>query len=89
MSIIRSTVPDGRLVNEIVSGVSNASSKSAPSAPAEAPFKEDKAPSESSDFYAEVASNSASMKPNQDFLKAETPRSSGGSSSLEDLYADL
>jgi hypothetical protein len=88
MGIIRSTVPDGRLINEIVSGVSNASSN-ASSGPAKAPFKEDKATSESSDFYAEVTTNSASMKPNSDFLKSETPKSSGGSSSLEDLYADL
>ena len=89
MGIIRSTVPDGRLINEIVSGVSNASSNVTSSGPAKAPFKEDKATSESSDFYAEVTTNSDSMKPNSDFLKSETPKSSGGSSSLEDLYADL
>ena len=89
MGIIRSTVPDGRLINEIVSGVSNASSNSTSSGPAKAPFKEDKATSESSDFYAEVSTNSASMKPNSDFLKSEAPKSSGSSSSLEDLYADL
>ena len=89
MGIIRSTVPDGRLINEIVSGVSNASSNATSSGPAKAPFKEDKATSESSDFYAEVTTNSASMKPNSDFLKSEAPKSSGSSSSLEDLYADL
>ena len=89
MGIIRSTVPDGRLINEIVSGVSNASSNVTSSSPAKAPFKEDKATSESSDFYAEVTTNSDSMKPNSDFLKSEAPKSSGSSSSLEDLYADL
>ena len=87
MGVIRSTVPDGRLINDIISGVASAPSTSSPRETA-SPFREDAPSKESSDFYAEVTSNSASMKPNNDFMSS-APKSSGGSSSLEDLYADL
>lgn len=80
MSIIRSTVPDGRVISDIMSGVS--SSSSTPAAPAS---------KESSDFFNEVSSTktSSSMKSNEDFLSAPAKPSSSSSSSLEDLYADL
>jgi hypothetical protein len=80
MSIIRSTVPDGRVISDIMGGVSSASSTSSPSAS-----------KESSDFFNEVSSTktSASVKSNEDFLSAPARPSSSSSSSLEDLYADL
>jgi hypothetical protein len=81
MSIIRSTVPDGRVISDIMSGVSTASSTTSSAAPVK----------ESSDFFNEVSSTktSAAMKSNEDFLAPPPKPSSSSSSSLEDLYADL
>jgi hypothetical protein len=81
MSIIRSTVPDGRVISDIMSGVSTASSTTSAAAPVK----------ESSDFFNEVSSTktSAAMKSNEDFLASPPKPSSSSSSSLEDLYADL
>jgi len=81
MSIIRSTVPDGRVISDIMSGVSTASSTTSAAAPVK----------ESSDFFNEVSSTktSAAMKSNEDFLAPPPKPSSSSSSSLEDLYADL
>ena len=80
MEIIRTTVPDGRLVNEIMSGV-NTGSTSSPS--------QSSAPS-ANDFLNDVSQTktSAATKPNDDFL-ASPKSSSSSASSLEDLYADL
>jgi hypothetical protein len=78
MSVIRSTVPDGRLINDIMSGVSSASSTT------KAETK-----SESSDFFNEVSSTkTSSMKSNESFIASPT-KSSGSASSLDELYADL
>jgi len=81
MSIIRSTVPEGRVISDIMSGVSTASSTTSSAAPVK----------ESSDFFNEVSSTktSAAMKSNEDFLAPPPKPSSSSSSSLEDLYADL
>lgn len=82
MEIIRTTVPDGRLVNEIMSGVSTSSSTS-----------QSTSTSSASDFLSDVSSTKSSYsKPNEEFLAqpqaASKPSTSSGSS-LEDLYADL
>ena len=78
MSVIRNTVPEQRIVNEIVSGVSNTPSKSA-SAP--------KPKSESADsYYEQVSQTKVSNKPERE---ASPAKSSGSSSSLDDLYNDL
>lgn len=89
MTVIRNTVPDGRLINEITSGVnsSKSSSQSAPRpqaaapAPAPAPVKEAESDSSIDDFFASTPS------PKQPEVKKSTV--SDTTSSLDDLYADL
>jgi len=79
MDIIRMTVPDGRLVNDIMAGVASSPSTSQPSS------------TSANDFLNDVSSTKSSYaKPNQDFLEPAAPSQSKSSgSSLEDLYADL
>jgi hypothetical protein len=86
MEIIRTTVPDGRLVNEIMSGVNTSSSSSASS---NASYSQSS--SSANDFLNDVSApskSSSSSKPNDDFLSSPS-KSSSSASSLEDLYADL
>jgi hypothetical protein len=78
MEIIRLTVPDGRLINDIMSGVSSAPSNSQPSS------------TSASDFLSDVSSTKSSYeKPNDNFLAQQPAKSSSSGSSLDDLYADL
>ena len=97
MSVIRNSVPEGRLVNEIIGGVS-----SAPSAPSNNSYsspaqsyttQSESAPrtqatsediSDFNSFYNE-ASNTRSSSDNS----GNSSPSTGGISSLDDLYADL
>lgn len=84
MEIIRTTVPDGRLVNEIMSGVNTSSSSSSNTS-------YNQSQTSANDFLSDVASPSksaGSSKPNEDFL-ASPSKPSSSASSLEDLYADL
>jgi len=77
MSVIRNTVPEARIVNEIVGSVSNSSSSYSE------PAKRESSPS--SEIYSDVVSNTkAPSAPKKD-------ESTKGSSlsSLEDLYSDL
>jgi hypothetical protein len=76
MSVIRNTVPEQRLVNEIFSGVSNAPSKSSSS--------ESKKQNTDS-YFAEVSQTKVS---NSSPKREEKP-TSGNSASLDDLYNDL
>jgi len=101
MSVIRNTVPDGRIVNEVIGGVS-----SAPSTPSNNSYsgytspvqsyttQQDPAPrtqatsesiSDFNDFYSEASNTRASSDTNT----STPPSSQGGISSLDDLYADL
>lgn len=83
MRIIRNTVPDGRLISEIIGGASNES-------------RQEKT-SSSDSFFEETKTSSTSSKSSTDGFfddGAETPapsKSSGkkGSPSLDDLYNDL
>ena len=77
MSVIRNTVPEARIVNEIVGSVSSSPSSYSSQAPKEQ--------TTSSDIYADVVSSSKSAP-----IKKEEPvKTSSSSSSLEDLYNDL
>jgi hypothetical protein len=79
MSVIRNTVPEARIINEIVGSVSSAPSSYSSQAPKEQ--------TTTSDIYADVVSSSKSAP-----AKKEEPvktTSSSSSSSLEDLYNDL
>jgi hypothetical protein len=92
MNVIRNTVPDGRLINEITSGAGYANSKpsnpvsySSPSAPehsAPAPVTT----SVQDDFFANANSSLPTSQPAKP-APSSAPQSS--SSSLDDLYADL
>ena len=81
MAVIKNTVPEARIVNEIVGSVSNSSSN----------YSSKQAPSSSSDdIYSEVNNTKVGS------AKSETPQpaktaapSNSSSSSLEDLYNDL
>lgn len=78
MSVIRNTIPEQRIVNEIVSGVSNAPAKSSSS----------KAKSESADsYYEQVTQTKVSSKAEKESTPVKSTSSS--SSSLDDLYNDL
>jgi hypothetical protein len=98
MSVIRNSVPEGRLVNEVIGGVS-----SAPSTPSNNSYtspvqsyttQQDPAPraqatseqiSDFSSFYNEASNTKSSSDNTPD----SSPNTSGGISSLDDLYADL
>lgn len=78
MSVIKNTVPDGRLVNEIMSGVNT----SAPSKPAQPPTS-------SSSFYEEASSTKVGSEPVSQNAGINRPSAPTTASSLDDLYADL
>jgi hypothetical protein len=86
MGVIRNTVPDGRLVNEIMAGVNTSSSAPAQSysAPVSAPQ------SSSNSLYEEASSTKVGSDPSP---AANTginrPAAPTTASSLDDLYADL
>jgi hypothetical protein len=90
LGVIKNTVPEARLVNEIISGVSSSSPKS--SAPPKSESRP--APAQNSepvnDFFAE-ANQTKVGSAKKETSEPEAPRNSSGSSmsSLEDLYNDL
>jgi hypothetical protein len=81
MNVIRNSVPDGRLVNEVMSGV-NMSSSSRPSSSSQA--------SSSNQIFQEASNTKVGTQPepvkDQGIVRPEAPETS---SSLDDLYADL
>jgi hypothetical protein len=86
-TIIRNTVPNGRLLSEVLGG------GSAPTQNYSAPSQSYSAPSTSSatdDFFDEISNKSVGVDTgsSEDFSPKKTSTSTG-SSSLDDLYADL
>lgn len=80
MRIIKNTVPEQRVVNEILSGVSNSSSKSAPVRSNKVEIEED--------IYEEAPPAKPSVK-SPKAKEEPAAKSKTSSSSLEDLYNDL
>jgi hypothetical protein len=78
MSIIRNTVPDGRLVSEVLGGAATSSNSnySAPSAP-----------SSTQEFFNEASSTNVGST--QTKVQAPSSPSPSSASSLDDLYKDL
>ena len=83
MSIIRNTVPDGRLVNDILSGAGMSSNASA-SKPASSPAQTS---SQTNDFFNEASSTNVGSTPTK--TQSSPAPASNNASSLDDLYADL
>jgi hypothetical protein len=83
MSIIRNTVPDGRLVNDILSGAGMSSNASA-SKPASSPVQTS---SQTNDFFNEASSTNVGSTPTK--TQSSPAPASNNASSLDDLYADL
>ncbi len=85
MGVIRNSVPEQRVLNEILGGAASAPSRPAPQAAASRP-----APQETSnaanDLYDEVSNTKVSGYEN---TTASAPSSSNATNSLEDLYNDL
>ena len=84
ITVIKNTIPEQRLINEIVGGVASSSSKPAPtqSAPVQSAPKQNS----ESELYAEV--NQTKVAGHVEREESASP-SSNSSSSLEDLYNDL
>lgn len=85
MSVIKNTVPEARIINEIVGGV--ASAPSTPSTP-----RSSSPSSSSNDIYAEASQTKVGSSQRSEETSQEAPvsrPSSSSSSSLEDLYNDL
>lgn len=85
MRIIRNTVPDGRLVNEVMAGVNTPTTSHAPvSAP-------QVSQSTSNSIYEEASSTKVGSDPVQTKAEAsfKQPSAPESASSLDDLYADL
>jgi len=80
MSIIRNTVPDGRMLSDILSG--SPDSKSTPAASNNNPLKKEAKKEEAEDFFGGAASLEEAAP-----AKSSAPKSSGNS--LDDLYNDL
>lgn len=80
MTVIKNTVPEARIVNEIVGSVSSSSSNySKPAPPA----------SSSNDIYNEVNNTKVGSAKSESAQPAQQSAPSKSSSSLEDLYNDL
>ena len=77
MTVIKNTVPEQRVINEIMGGVSTAKSTPAPAAKQ----------TSTSDLYSEVSQTKVSGHVEKPEAPAQSASSS--SSSLEDLYSDL
>jgi hypothetical protein len=86
MGVIRNTVPDGRLVNEIMSGVNTASLSTPQTNSSPAPV----AQTTTNSLYAEASSTKVGADPepaaNSGINRPAAPTTA---SSLDDLYADL
>ena len=83
MSIIRNTVPDGRLVNDILAGA-GVSSNASTSRPASSPVQ---GSSQTNDFFNEASSTNVGSTPTK--TQPSSSPASNTASSLDDLYADL
>jgi hypothetical protein len=83
MSIIRNTVPDGRLVNDILAGA-GVSSNASTSRPASSPAQSS---SQTNDFFNEASSTNVGSTPTK--TQISPAPASNTASSLDDLYADL
>jgi hypothetical protein len=83
MSIIRNTVPDGRLVNDILAGA-GVSSNASTSRPASSPAQSS---SQTNDFFNEASSTNVGSTPTKTQISPSP--ASNTASSLDDLYADL
>jgi hypothetical protein len=85
MSVIRNTVPDGRLVNEILGGVNKSTTPPARS----------ESPAQSSALYEEAVSTRVGSVPEEETSAKSSksglkrPAAPTTASSLDDLYADL
>ena len=79
MAVIRNTVPEQRIVNEIMGGVSSAPSKPNP--------VQQSAPSTSSQMLEEVSNTKVGGQTQREVPTENT--SSSSATSLDDLYADL
>jgi len=77
MSVIKNTVPDGRLVNEIMSGVNTSSPTKSTSSQA------------SSSLYEEASSTKVGSEPAAPSAGINRPSAPTTASSLDDLYSDL
>ena len=86
MGVIRNTVPDGRLVNEIMSGVNTTSSSSSQTYSSPAPTQQ----TTSNSLYVEASSTKVGSDPvpvvNSGINRPSAPTTA---SSLDDLYSDL
>jgi hypothetical protein len=82
ITVIKNTIPEQRLINEIVGGVASSSTKSAP-VQQSAPVAKQNSESE---LYAEVNQTKVAGHVERE---ESSPSSSNSSSSLEDLYNDL
>ncbi len=86
MGVIRNTVPDGRLVNEIMSGVNTTSSSNSQTYSTPAPTQQ----TASNSLYEEASSTKVGSDPapvvNTGINRPAAPTTA---SSLDDLYADL
>ncbi len=83
MAVIRNTVPEQRIVNEIVGGVASAPSK--PNPVQQPPVS---TPSSSSQMLEEVSNTKVGGQAQKE-PSYEAPSTSSSSTSLDDLYADL
>jgi hypothetical protein len=87
MTVIRNTVPDGRLINEISSGVNKPSSTASSTSYSSQPQSAPKAPAKTNeldDFF-----NSSDVPQVSKEQKKSSSPVMDSSSSLDDLYADL
>ena len=98
MSVIRNSVPEGRLVNEVIGGVSSAPSNNSYSSPVQsyttgsgaAPASNPtQATSEQISDFNNFYSEASNTKSSSDNTSGSSPSTGGGISSLDDLYADL
>lgn len=85
MNIIRNTVPDGRLVNEIIGGASAPVNTN----PAYTTPVTNTTNSQSQNFHSEVTSTSVGSEGSSKAQPSKKPASNNAASSLDDLYADL
>lgn len=86
MSVIRNTVPDGRMVNELIGGANVGTPVPNPiyNSPNNKPATEEKM-----DYHTESANTSVGDIPTNNPAKNSKPSNASTSSSLDDLYADL
>lgn len=91
LKVIRQTVPDGRLVNEILAGVNATNAYSSPSpvnTPASNPISTNS--SSSNSLYEEASSTQVGKQPEPEVSTGiNRPSAPTTASSLDDLYADL